>query len=110
MPVYPSALKDSSGVVAFSDELDFWISRASPAREDVVPNNESLLQVLKVRSLVGDIPGLASQIHLWSEPPQQPIKFHLSRRIRDAYQHGCGGEPRLGHRAVLPALETHVAF
>src|ERR1700735_3438466 len=30
MPVYRPALKDRSAVMAFSDELDRWISRASP--------------------------------------------------------------------------------
>src|ERR1700691_2622956 len=40
LPVYRPALKDRSAVVAFSDELDRWISRASPdaGEEDTVLN------------------------------------------------------------------------
>jgi hypothetical protein len=78
LPVYRPALKDRSAVVAFSDELDRWISRASPAREeDVVLNTEIILQVLKDMSgLVGNISGLASQMQLWPEPLPQPIEFY----------------------------------
>jgi hypothetical protein len=34
MPVHRPALKDRSAVVAFSDELDRWISRTSPDPRD----------------------------------------------------------------------------
>jgi hypothetical protein len=67
--------------VAFSDELDLWISRPPPAREeDAVLNNEIVLQVLKDMSgLVGNISGLASQMHLWPDPLPQPIEFYHTR-------------------------------
>jgi hypothetical protein len=77
MPVYRPAQKDRSAVLSFYDELERWISRPSPAREeDAVLNTEIVLQVLKdMSSLVGDISGLASQMRLWAEPIPQPIEF-----------------------------------
>jgi hypothetical protein len=81
LPVYRPALKDRSAVAAFSDELDLWISCASPAQdEDVVLNSEIVLQVLKgMSSLVNDISGLASQMQLWPEPLPQPIEFYHTK-------------------------------
>jgi hypothetical protein len=78
MPVYRPALKDRSAVMAFSDELDRWISRASPARdEDAVLNGEIVLQVLKDMSgLVGNISGRGTQMQLWPELLPQPIEFY----------------------------------
>jgi hypothetical protein len=72
LPVYRPALKDRSAVVAFSDELDRWISRASQMREeDVLLNDEILLQVLKdMSSLVDNISELSSG------PLPQPIEFY----------------------------------
>ena len=53
MPVHRPALKDRSAVVAFSDELDGWLSRSSPdardeclAVSDKEENNRNLLRVL----------------------------------------------------------------
>jgi hypothetical protein len=78
MPAYRLALKDRSAVLAFYDELERWISRPSPAREeDAVLNSEIVLQVFKdMSSLVGNISGLASQMQLWPEPLPQPIEFY----------------------------------
>jgi hypothetical protein len=79
MPIYRPALKDRSAVVAFSDELDLWIARASPA-QDVLLNNEIVLQVLKgMSSLVNDISRLGSQMQLWPEPLPPPIEFCHAR-------------------------------
>jgi hypothetical protein len=81
MPVYRPALKDRGAVVAFSDDLDLWISRASPAREeDAVLNNEIVLQILKgMTSLANDISRLGSQMQLWPEPLPQPIELYHAR-------------------------------
>jgi hypothetical protein len=81
MPVYWPAQKDRSAVVDFSDELDRWISRASPAREvDVLLNNEIVFQVLTdMASLVGNTSERASQMELWPEPLPRPIEFHRPR-------------------------------
>src|ERR1700722_8766977 len=53
MPVHRPALKDRSAVVAFSDELEGWLSRTSPDTRDEVSavndkqeNNRNLLRVL----------------------------------------------------------------
>jgi hypothetical protein len=84
LPVYRPALKDRSAVVAFSDELDRWISRASPdmGEEEAVPNgNEGndavLLQVLEnVSAMVLDTAELSSQVRLLQEQLPQLLKFY----------------------------------
>ena len=64
LPVYRPALKDRSAVMAFSDELDRWISRASPdvGEDDIVLNGDPvLLQVLdNVSAMVLDTAELSS--------------------------------------------------
>ena len=84
MPVYRPAFKDRSAVMAFSDELDRWISRASPemGEEDGVPNgNEGndafLLQVLdNVSAMVFDTAELSSQVRLLQDQLRQSIKLY----------------------------------
>ena len=84
LPVYRPALKDRSAVMAFSDELDRWISRASPdmGKEDGVPNgNEGndafLLQVLdNVSAMVFDTAELSSQVRLLQDQLRQSIKLY----------------------------------
>jgi hypothetical protein len=81
MPIYRPSQKDRSAVLAFYEELEHWLSRSSPARqEDAVLNSEIVLQLLKDRSsLVGNISGLTSQMHIWSETLPQPIEFYHPR-------------------------------
>jgi hypothetical protein len=81
VPVYRPALKDGSAILAFYDELERWISLPFPAREeDAVLNSEIVLQVLKdMSSLVGNVPGLASQMQLWQEFLPQPIECYPPR-------------------------------
>jgi len=84
LPVYRPALKDRSAVVAFSDELDRWISRAAPdmGEEYAVPNgNEGndavLLQVLDtVSAMVFDTAELSSQVRLLQEQLGQSLKLY----------------------------------
>jgi hypothetical protein len=84
LPVYRPALKDRSAVMAFSDELDRWISRTSPdmGEEDVVPNgNEGndayLLQVLdNVSAMVFDTAELSSQMRLLRDQLRQSLKLY----------------------------------
>jgi hypothetical protein len=84
LPVYRPALKDRSAVMAFSDELDRWISRASPdmGEEDGVPNgNEGndafLLQVLdNVSAMVLDTAELSSQVQLLQDQLRQSLKLY----------------------------------
>jgi hypothetical protein len=77
MPIYQPALRDRSAILAFYDELERWISRPLPAREeDAVLNAEIVLQVLKDMSgVLGNISGLASQMELWPESLPEPIEF-----------------------------------
>ena len=84
LPVYRPALKDRSAVMAFSDELDRWISRASPAmgKEDGVLNGNKgndafLLQVLDdVSAMVFDTAELSSQVRLLQDQLRQSIKLY----------------------------------
>jgi hypothetical protein len=81
VPVYRPAQKDRSAVLAFYDELERWISRPSPVREeDAVLNSEIVLQVLKdMAGLVGKGSEPSSQMRLWPEPLPQPIEFYHPR-------------------------------
>jgi hypothetical protein len=81
MRLHRTALKDGSAVLAFFDELERWISRPSPAREEgAVLNTEIVLHVHEdMSSLVGNISGLASQMQLWPEPLPQPIELYRPR-------------------------------
>ncbi len=84
MPVHRPALKDRTAVVAFSDELEHWLSRTSPdAREECVAmndkekSNESLLRVLDdMGVLVRQSWELIYQMRVLQEQPRR------SRRIR----------------------------
>jgi hypothetical protein len=84
LPVYRPALKDRSAVIAFSDELDRWISRASPdmGEEDVVLNGNKgndavLLQLLdNVSAMVMDTAELSSQVQLLQEQLRQSLKLY----------------------------------
>jgi hypothetical protein len=84
LPVYRPALKDRSAVMAFSDELDRWISRASPdmGEEDAVLNGSEgndavLLQVLdNVSAMVLDTAELSSQVRLLQEQLRQPLELY----------------------------------
>ena len=84
LPVYRPALKDRSAVIAFSDELDRWISRASPdiGAEDAVLNGNGgndavLLKVLdNVSAMVLDTAELSSQVGLLQEQLRQSLKLY----------------------------------
>jgi hypothetical protein len=84
MPVYRPALKDRSAVMAFSDELDRWISRASPDmdQDHIVLNGSKgndlvLLQVLdNVSAMVLDTAELSSQVQLLQERLRQALMLY----------------------------------
>jgi hypothetical protein len=84
LPVYRPALKDRSAVVAFSDELDRWISRASPdaGEEDTVlngyeGNDAGLSRVLdNMSTMVLGAAELSSQMRLLQEELRQSLKIY----------------------------------
>jgi hypothetical protein len=90
MPVYRSALKDRGAVVAFSDELESWLSRTSPEErnecgetDERVTNvnewNERLLRVFdNMSSLVRQSQSLLSQVQTLQEQLRRSRK---SRRV-----------------------------
>lgn len=105
MPVHRPALKDRSAVVAFSDELEHWLSRASPAvRNNCVPirdqeegeSNESLLRALdNMSTLVQQSMQLISRLRILEERRARLRKFRhrrigLRRRAHPASVLGKG--------------------
>jgi len=83
LPVYRPALKDRSAVVAFSDELDGWISRASPdaGEEDTVlsgyeGNDAALSRVLdNMSTMVLGATELSSQMRHLQEELRQLLRI-----------------------------------
>jgi hypothetical protein len=81
LPVYRPALKDRSAVVAFSDELDRWISRVSPdAGEAVLNGNDGhdagLLRLLdSMNTMLLDTAELSSRMRLLQEQLGQSLRI-----------------------------------
>jgi hypothetical protein len=103
MPVHRPALKDRSAVVAFSDELEGWLSRASPdtrdeclAVNDKEENNRNLLQVLDdLSTLVRQSRQLICRMQVLQERRRRSGKVHHHRiasraRVRTASTAGRG--------------------
>ncbi len=103
MPVHRPALKDRSAVLAFSDELEQWLSRTSPEVRDkcVVihhkeEGNEGLLRVLeKIITFVRQSQQLISQMRALQKPRQRSGKLRRQRiasrmRVRTAPAAGRG--------------------
>jgi hypothetical protein len=79
MPVHRPALKDRSAVVAFSDELDGWISRRSPDPDPLLRMHGN------IGSLVWHTAELASQTRTLQEQLRRSLEAHKNRvasRIR----------------------------
>jgi hypothetical protein len=103
MPVHRPALKNRSAVVAFSDELESWLSRTSPqardeclAVNDKEENNENLLRVLDdMSTLVRQSRQLICHMRVLQERRRQSRKIHRQRiasraRMRTALTAGRG--------------------
>jgi hypothetical protein len=83
LPIYRPALKDRSAVVAFSDELDRWISRVSPdvgEQSAVLRGNEGhdagLLRLLEsMNTMLLDTAELSSRMHLLQEQLGQSLRI-----------------------------------
>lgn len=103
LPVYRPALKDRSAVVAFSDELDRWISRVSPdaGAEDAVLNgieekDAGLLRMLDTMSTMTlDTAELSSQMRLLQEQLRQALLIYHNR---------IGSKTR-AHTAPMPSRD-----
>jgi hypothetical protein len=87
LPVYRPALKDGSAVVAFSDDLDRWISRVSPdaGEEDTVLNgieekDAGHLRMLDtISTMTLDTAELSSQMRLLQEQLRQSLRISHDR-------------------------------
>ena len=103
MPVHRPALKDRSAVVAFSDELDQWLSRTSPDLRDKCvgitgkeEGSEGFLRVLEnMSTLVRQSQQLIRQIRILQEPRRRSRKSRSQRivlrtRVRTASAPGRG--------------------
>jgi hypothetical protein len=88
MPVHRPALKDRSAVVAFSDELDRWISRTAPATVDAhgEASKEALVRVHdNVSKLTWRTSELAAQTRALHEQLGRALEIQRDRiasRIR----------------------------
>jgi hypothetical protein len=84
LPVYRPIFKDKTAVVAFSDELDCWISRAAPGGceqyavpNDIEENDAGLLRMLDNMITMGlESAELSSQMRLLQEQLQQSLKIY----------------------------------
>ncbi len=115
LPVYRPALKDRSAVVAFSDELDLWISRAAPeagGHDTVLTGNEEsdagLLQVLdNISTMAWGTAELSSQIRLLQEQLRQSLKIY-HHRIASRTLAPTASVPSRGMQSVLTFRSPHV--
>lgn len=78
MPVYRPALKDRSAVVAFSDELDRWISRTRPDKGTATGDeSDTLLRVHNnMSTLAWHTSELASQTRVLQEQLRRSLEIH----------------------------------
>lgn len=87
MPIHRPAMKDRSAVVAFSDELDGWLSRSSPdardeclAVSDKEASNRNLLRVLDgMSTLIRQTRQLIFHMKVLQESPRRSAKIHHHR-------------------------------
>lgn len=102
MPVHRPALKNRSAVVAFSDELDSWLSRTSPSARDEClavngngENNENFVRVLDgMSTLIRQTRQLICHMKVLQES-RRPARTHHHRdasraRLRTASATGRG--------------------
>jgi hypothetical protein len=118
MPVHRPALKDRSAVVAFSDELESWLSRTPPhVRNECVETdgqrvhvngetNEKLLRTLdNMSTLVRQTFGLLSQVRMLQEQPRRSRKSRQgASRMTAARGSGHVPSARRSAGSVLPFL------
>jgi hypothetical protein len=87
MPVHRPALKDRSSVVAFSDELDGWLSRSAPDSRDEClavggkeENNRNLVRVLDgMSTLIRQTRQLICHMKVLQESRRRPARIHRLR-------------------------------
>jgi hypothetical protein len=113
MPVHRPALKDRSAVVAFSDELESWLSRTSPdLRNECVETNdqatrvdewnERLLRTLdNMSTLVRQSCELLSQVQMLQAQLRRSRKSH---RIASRPRAHVTSAPRRSAGSMLPVL------
>jgi hypothetical protein len=104
MPVHRPALKDRSAVVAFTDELDRWISRSAPATLDAhgEGSKEALARVHhKVSTLAWHTSELASQTKALQEQLRRSLELHRNRIASGIRAHGAAPSSRRAG-AMLP--------
>ncbi len=90
MPVHRPALKDRSAVVAFTDELDRWLSRTAPDTLDgqmVNGSEETLMRVHhNLSTLAWHTSELASQTRALQEQLKRSLEIqHKPDCIENAY-------------------------
>jgi hypothetical protein len=109
LPVYRPALKDRSAVVAFSDELDRWISRASPDAAEqsaVLPGNESHnvghRSLESMNTMLLDTAELSFRMRLLHEQLGQSLRIFQQEIASRTLPHSASVSPRtLGPVLIL---------
>jgi hypothetical protein len=103
MPVHRPALRDRSAVVAFSDELDSWISRTAPDARDAdeaihrtKESNDALVPTHgNMNTVVWHTSELASQTRALQEQLRRSLEIHRNRIAS-----------RMRARAALPPFRS----
>ena len=115
MPVHRPALKNRSAVVAFSDELDGWLSRSSPDAQDEClavndneENNRNLLRVLDgMSTLIRQTRQLICHMKVLQESRRRPAKIHHHRiESKSARSQFVDGGSRQGFVADLSSPQA----
>jgi hypothetical protein len=103
MPVHRPALKDRSAVVAFTDELDRWLSRTAtdPLDANGGASNEVLVRVLRnMSALARQTSVLATHTRTLQEQLRRSREIHRYR-IASGMVTRPAGAPNPGMGAVL---------
>jgi hypothetical protein len=104
MPVHRPALKDRSAVVAFTDELDRWISRSAPATLDAhgEESEETLIRVHhNLSTLAWHTSELASRSRALKEQLRRSLAIQHNRITSGTCVHPATPSNRSGGATLL---------
>ena len=108
MPVHRPALKDRSAVVAFTDELERWISRTLPATLDANSEgtNEALARLHEnMNTLARHTAQLEAQTMALQEQLRRSLAIHRIRIASGRPTFSRGFQPQHRGDATVPAQE-----
>jgi hypothetical protein len=112
MPVYRPALKDRSAVVAFSDELDLWISRAMADTRTSQGTGNDRDPLLRLHNNMITLAWHTSELASKTRVLQERIRRSLAiqrKRIAPAMHGREAAAPRRSKAAMLPFRRNHAS-